>query len=386
VVQVGRLKMRYGLDRDSDSDDDISLVRSTTKRAPPPAATTTTTAAASATTSAPLLSPDSPDEYDVSRFLPSKKRALPGTGQPTAPPARRVKTESQQRNEDALWDDEDMPPASGARAGGGGSGKASNKGKSIGGRPKRDKEEERGAGGAFQVRAEERGGSAVGGKELRCSPNPQRAQNLAARNSGQLLDDDGAPLLIPDFGDSYTFGPVGPFEPYKLGAHSVPASLNRYLKDYQRAGIQFLYERVHADVICLNLRLFLTHACTRSSRYDRIASNKGAILGDDMGLGKTIQIIALFTALFEKKGDSTDLSKITEQGRQAERFAEKEQLAQRNKYLDESKSAASSSQSTQDLPPPPLHKYAPVLLVVPASVVDNWMVELNKWGHFSAFK
>jgi hypothetical protein len=105
-----------------------------------------------------------------------------------------------------------------------------------------------------------------------------------------------------------------------------------------------------------------------------------------MGLGKTIQIIALFTALFEKKGDSTDLSKITEQGRQAERFAEKEQLAQRNKYLDESKSAASSSQSTQDLPPPPLHKYAPVLLVVPASVVDNWMVELNKWGHFSAFK
>ena len=44
----------------------------------------------------------------------------------------------------------------------------------------------------------------------------------------------------------------------------IPASLNQYLRDYQREGIQFLY-----------------------SHYVR---KRGAILGDDMGLGKTVQV------------------------------------------------------------------------------------------------
>jgi SNF2 family DNA or RNA helicase len=42
--------------------------------------------------------------------------------------------------------------------------------------------------------------------------------------------------------------------------HSVPASINRFLRDYQRDGVQFFYERW--------------------------CEGRGGILGDDMGLGK----------------------------------------------------------------------------------------------------
>ena len=44
----------------------------------------------------------------------------------------------------------------------------------------------------------------------------------------------------------------------------VPATINRYLRDYQRDGVKFLYRHY--------------------------VNNTGAILGDDMGLGKTVQV------------------------------------------------------------------------------------------------
>ena len=44
----------------------------------------------------------------------------------------------------------------------------------------------------------------------------------------------------------------------------VPATINRYLRDYQREGVRFLYQHFVQD--------------------------GGAILGDDMGLGKTVQV------------------------------------------------------------------------------------------------
>lgn len=45
---------------------------------------------------------------------------------------------------------------------------------------------------------------------------------------------------------------------------SVPYTINRYLRDYQREGIRFIYKN-----------------------YRR---SRGCILGDDMGLGKTVQV------------------------------------------------------------------------------------------------
>lgn len=44
----------------------------------------------------------------------------------------------------------------------------------------------------------------------------------------------------------------------------VPYTINRYLRDYQREGVRFIY-----------------------NNYIR---SRGCILGDDMGLGKTVQV------------------------------------------------------------------------------------------------
>ena len=44
----------------------------------------------------------------------------------------------------------------------------------------------------------------------------------------------------------------------------IPATMNRYLRDYQREGAQFM--------------------------YNRFREGGGGILGDDMGLGKTVQV------------------------------------------------------------------------------------------------
>ncbi|EIE19153.1 hypothetical protein COCSUDRAFT_20093, partial [Coccomyxa subellipsoidea C-169] len=61
----------------------------------------------------------------------------------------------------------------------------------------------------------------------------------------------------------------------------VPGSINRYLREYQREGIQFLFRQY--------------------------ALKQGAILADDMGLGKTVQTIGFVAAILGKTGTSADL-------------------------------------------------------------------------------
>lgn len=60
--------------------------------------------------------------------------------------------------------------------------------------------------------------------------------------------------------------PTVPAEDFPLSNTGVcvPYTINRYLRDYQREGVRFLYEHY--------------------------ARSTGCILGDDMGLGKTIQV------------------------------------------------------------------------------------------------
>lgn len=99
----------------------------------------------------------------------------------------------------------------------------------------------------------------------------------------------------------------------------VPARTNKYLREYQREGVRFLWKR-----FCLG---------------------EGGILGDDMGLGKTIQVIALITAILRKTGTKTDLKKL------------------RKIVKGEIKSNL-------------------VLIICPSSVLYNWDEELNTWGHF----
>ena len=208
---------------------------------------------------------------------------------------------------------------------------------------------------------------------------------------------------IPNFED-LDLGEVGELEPLTISANfSVPPSINRYLREYQREGVLFMGKR--------------------------LTSKRGTILGDDMGLGKTIQSLALFAAVLKKTGTNRDkavidarrdfiedkIRKQREQG-EAERGAKDggseattvyyhstityppllvtsllaplfaSLIAELKDYLETPHSSAistqSQSQSTHpDLPPP--SPFVPILLVVPASVVDNWGKEFNKWGHFS---
>ena len=63
-------------------------------------------------------------------------------------------------------------------------------------------------------------------------------------------------------------------------AGEVHWRLNSMLREYQREGVIFM--------------------------WDRLGSGGGGILCDDMGLGKTVQVISLLSALYNKCGDLRD--------------------------------------------------------------------------------
>ncbi|MFT7811799.1 DNA excision repair protein ERCC-6-like 2 isoform X1 [Arapaima gigas] len=117
--------------------------------------------------------------------------------------------------------------------------------------------------------------------------------------------------------------------PYKLSSNGecIPYTINRYLRDYQRDGVRFIYNN---------------YACSR-----------GCILGDDMGLGKTIQVIAFLAAVLHKTGTWQDVE---------------------NNVPHFLLSQKSSKQ----------HRISKVvfLIVAPLSVLYNWKDELDTWGHF----
>uniref|UniRef100_A0A7N6B9Q0 Excision repair cross-complementation group 6-like 2 n=1 Tax=Anabas testudineus TaxID=64144 RepID=A0A7N6B9Q0_ANATE len=114
--------------------------------------------------------------------------------------------------------------------------------------------------------------------------------------------------------------------PLELSDHDgdrVPYTINRYLRDYQREGIRFIYN---------------SYICSR-----------GCILGDDMGLGKTVQVIGFLAAVLHKTGTWEDIKK------------------NRPQFLQ---SQMPSIQSEV------------FLIVAPLSVLYNWKDELDTWGHF----
>ncbi|XP_061673844.1 DNA excision repair protein ERCC-6-like 2 isoform X2 [Syngnathoides biaculeatus] len=107
---------------------------------------------------------------------------------------------------------------------------------------------------------------------------------------------------------------------------SVPYTINRYLRDYQREGIRFIY-----------------------SNYSH---SRGCILGDDMGLGKTVQVLGFLAAALHKKGTWDD--------------------------IESNKPHFLQSQT-------PFRQREPdklFLIVAPLSVLYNWKDELDTWGHF----
>ncbi|XP_013393762.1 DNA excision repair protein ERCC-6-like 2 isoform X1 [Lingula anatina] len=138
----------------------------------------------------------------------------------------------------------------------------------------------------------------------------------------------------------FTYPPLGAKEDYSLSdsgdpdAVKIPATVNQYLREYQREGVQFLY----------------TH----------YKENRGAILGDDMGLGKTVQVIAFLSAILNKTGTKADIQK------------------RRPRFIRRMSSEPSLSPE-EDVSPA-------FLIIAPGTVLYNWLDELETWGYFSVGK
>ncbi|CAH0479972.1 unnamed protein product [Peronospora belbahrii] len=117
----------------------------------------------------------------------------------------------------------------------------------------------------------------------------------------------------------------------------VCASMNSYLFDYQREGVEFLYSAYRRDT--------------------------GAILGDDMGLGKTIQVIAFLSALLGKRGDHRD------------KDAWRTLLHQRRERYSNNGCTGHPEDSNYNF----ASEVAPIFIVMPASLLQNWEQELHTW-------
>ncbi|ORY30568.1 P-loop containing nucleoside triphosphate hydrolase protein [Naematelia encephala] len=106
---------------------------------------------------------------------------------------------------------------------------------------------------------------------------------------------------------------------------AVPSPINRFLKEYQKLGTQFF--------------------------YNKYQERTGGVLGDEMGLGKTIQVIAFLSAIMRKTGTSEDYQRRKKEIRRG----------------------------GTDLPP---RHWPTALIVCPSSLVRNWSRELDTWGYF----
>ncbi|KAJ6476254.1 RAD26-like SNF2 family DNA-dependent ATPase [Mycena sanguinolenta] len=115
----------------------------------------------------------------------------------------------------------------------------------------------------------------------------------------------------------------------------VPAAINTYLRDYQRDGVKFF--------------------------WDRYKEGRGGILGDDMGLGKTIQVISFLSAIMKKDGIKTD----------RKRRHEHVSALQETKEWRKRKTLPSANA-----------KWPTCLIIAPSSVVPNWEREFETWGYF----
>ncbi|XP_063043760.1 DNA excision repair protein ERCC-6-like 2 [Engraulis encrasicolus] len=121
--------------------------------------------------------------------------------------------------------------------------------------------------------------------------------------------------------------PPGASVSYALSKYlQIPYTINRYLRDYQREGAQFL--------------------------FDNYMKSRGCVLGDDMGLGKTVQVISFLAAVLRKTGTYEDAEKNVPHFLLSQKSAEKNKV--KKVYL----------------------------IIAPLSLLYNWKDELDTWGYF----
>ncbi|RMX48555.1 hypothetical protein pdam_00019404 [Pocillopora damicornis] len=139
---------------------------------------------------------------------------------------------------------------------------------------------------------------------------------------------DDQDMIRPSFTEP-ALGPSVPFilsKPGVVPVIQIPATINSYLRQYQRDGVSFLFQHY--------------------------SENTGAILGDDMGLGKTVQVISFISAILGKTGTKVDIFR---------------------KFMDR------MAHEKQEKVNPETGTF---LVVSPGSVMFNWRDELETWGHF----
>ncbi|GMF45357.1 unnamed protein product [Phytophthora fragariaefolia] len=96
--------------------------------------------------------------------------------------------------------------------------------------------------------------------------------------------------------------------------------------------------------------------------YSAYQRDTGAILGDDMGLGKTIQVIAFLSAVMGKYGDHRDKDAwIALLHQRRERFSN------------------TSGGHPEEIGFSFAGEIAPIVIVMPASLLQNWEHELHTW-------
>ncbi|NXY41778.1 ER6L2 protein, partial [Ceuthmochares aereus] len=148
----------------------------------------------------------------------------------------------------------------------------------------------------------------------------------ASRGPWKSLKFDDGDVEKPYFPDKNLPSPAVAFKLSDNGDF-IPYTINRYLRDYQREGVQFLYRHY--------------------------ANKRGCILGDDMGLGKTIQVISFLAAVLHKKGTREDIENNMPE------FLLKKMKKEWKCNIKKT-----------------------FLIVAPLSVLYNWKDELDTWGYF----
>eukprot|EP00887_Chlorella_sp_A99_P006990 scaffold2.g6990.t1 len=159
-------------------------------------------------------------------------------------------------------------------------------------------------------------------------PPPREAPGPNLENAGEGPDE---PLELRAQEDGSEPGPEVD-DPY-LELY-VPASINKFLRSYQRDGVHFLF-------------------C-------QYARGTGGVLADDMGLGKTIQTIAFCAAVLDKVGVAAD-------------DATRPELAP----LDEIEAPVCGAALADIKYEPDYSRCYPILIVCPTSVLSNWEREFE---------
>lgn len=97
-----------------------------------------------------------------------------------------------------------------------------------------------------------------------------------------------------------------------------------------------------------------------------------------MGTGKTVQVLALLSALLEKTGTYSDANVLRQRRKLASDWSVEQELA-KTRALE---GGQVLQEPTRPLPDH-LPSWAPVLILAPSSILDNWITDSKTWGHFA---